>query len=324
MLIKTTKIAALLSAGTLLAASLVGCGGLGSGNVAKVYDRPITEAQMNKRAQELAIKSGGGVPGEEGDSGRFNSQAAHQLVVEELLRHEAAERGIEISEEEVQASYDAVLAQFGGTEEELLAIAKTSKEDILDGFRVRVIENKLKQDVTAGVVVNEDETMASYQKFVASYKTPEWRQLVVLVVGDQALAEELKKRLDAREDFGKLVSEYSTDEASKSKKGTVAFNKTREDLLPPEAKAAAFGAPIGELVGPVKTDKGYYIIGVVDVEPDKDTPFELVKPKFEERAREDKLAQTWDDFLKELEEKAEVIYRDDVKPTQEESTGAQG
>lgn len=313
---KLPKIAGLLAAGAIIAAVLAGCGSaLGEGNVAKVYDKNITEAEMKKRAEMLALKAGEVEVTDELLAAKFNANAVHQLVVEELLKREAANRGIEIPEDEVQASFDFIAdTNFGGDKEVLLAVLQATEEEVKEGLRVQIIDKNLREAIAAEVEVTDEDIRAAYQKFVDSYKTPEFRRLGVIVAGDEAAAQQAKQRLEAGEDLGKLVSEYSVDPATKSKQGVVSLQKTREDVLPPDIKAVAFSTVIGGIAGPVKSEKGYYVIRVQEVEPDKDTPFELVEPMFRARAREEKFNQMWDNFVRELEEKANAVYRDDVKP----------
>lgn len=318
MVIERTKLAALLSAGTLAAALLGGCGGLGEGNVAKLDNTYITEADLNKRADIIALRAGigEGLPGApEDEAAKIKKQAAKQLVDEELLKRELSNRGVEVTDEEVQATFDDVVSNnFGGNKEHLLIALQGNEEEVKGQIRTQLVEEKMRELIFAEVGINDDEVRAAYQTFVNNYKTSEWRQLGIVVVADEATAQQVKQRLESGEELTKLVTEYSIDESTKDKKGLVSLQKTREDVLPADVKAVAFSTVVGQVGGPVKSDKGYYVVLVEQVEPDKETSFELVKPLFEARARQDKYDQAWRDFIRQMEEKAGVIYREDVNP----------
>lgn len=84
--------------------------------------------------------------------------------------------------------------------------------------------------------------------------------LQILAAGDDAEAKiaGVRKRLDAGEDFGKLASELSDDEASRLRAGQFAIYERgpRDRLL----KAAAFDAELGEVVGPIRTSYGLHLL----------------------------------------------------------------
>lgn len=66
----------------------------------------------------------------------------------------------------------------------------------------------------------------------------------------------------AGEDFGALATQYSADPGSAQRAGDLGYFKKGAMVKPFEE--AAFGAPTGAIVGPVKSDFGYHIIKVVD------------------------------------------------------------
>lgn len=91
---------------------------------------------------------------------------------------------------------------------------------------------------------------------------------VICVVDREAAGREkmatLMARLDAGENFGELASELSEDPVTAPRAGALAvFERGRGDRL---LKAAAFEAAVGEIVGPIDTPRGLYL--VQRVEPD--------------------------------------------------------
>ena len=88
-----------------------------------------------------------------------------------------------------------------------------------------------------------------------------------ILVGKQELAEELKKRVDAGEDFSALAEEYS-ECPSKKRGGDLGWFGKGAMVRPFEV--AAFSAEEGAVVGPVKTEFGWHLIYVYEVQDDID------------------------------------------------------
>ncbi|MBA4601253.1 peptidylprolyl isomerase [Thermoactinomyces mirandus] len=74
-------------------------------------------------------------------------------------------------------------------------------------------------------------------------------------------AEEVKKKLNAGEDFSKLVKEYTDDPGSKETNGI--YEGTPDQFVPEFAKACR-ELPLNQVSAPIKTDYGYHIVKVLD------------------------------------------------------------
>ena len=86
-----------------------------------------------------------------------------------------------------------------------------------------------------------------------------------ILVGDKDLAEEIKKKIDDGEEFSKLAEEFS-ECPSKKRGGDLGWFGKGAMVRPFEV--AAFTADEGEIVGPVKTEFGYHIIYVYEIQDD--------------------------------------------------------
>ena len=84
-------------------------------------------------------------------------------------------------------------------------------------------------------------------------------------VGNKELAEEIKKKVDDGGDFSKLAEEFS-ECPSKKRGGDLGWFGKGAMVRPFEV--AAFSADEGAIVGPVKTEFGYHIIYVYEVQDD--------------------------------------------------------
>ena len=88
-----------------------------------------------------------------------------------------------------------------------------------------------------------------------------------ILVGTKELADEIKKKIDNGEEFSKLAEEFS-ECPSKKRGGDLGWFGKGAMVRPFEV--AAFSADEGEVVGPVKTEFGYHIIYVYEVQSDID------------------------------------------------------
>ncbi len=76
---------------------------------------------------------------------------------------------------------------------------------------------------------------------------------------------ELKERTKKGEDFGALAEQFSEDPSAKQNQGSLGYFTALQMVYPFES--AAYGAKVGEVVGPVRTQFGYHLIKVFDKRP---------------------------------------------------------
>jgi peptidyl-prolyl cis-trans isomerase D len=142
-------------------------------------------------------------------------------------------------------------------------------------------------DVAATVAVT-DEALHEYYDQVAPerYQEPERRRarhiLIEAGTDDAAAkkkAEEVLAKAKAGEDFGKLASEYSSDPGSKEQGGELGW-ATRQSFVQPFADAL-FAMQVGEISDPVKTQFGYHLIQLEEVQPARQRSFDEVRAELE-------------------------------------------
>ncbi|HEX7374766.1 MAG TPA: SurA N-terminal domain-containing protein [Steroidobacteraceae bacterium] len=148
-------------------------------------------------------------------------------------------------------------------------------------------------DVAAAVQVT-DKALHDYYDQVAAdrYTDPERRHgshiLIESGTDDAAAlkkAQQLVERAKAGEDFAKLARENSDDPGSKAAGGDLGWS-TRDAFVAPFADAL-FGMQKGEIRGPVKTQFGYHVIRLEDVQPAHQRTFDEVRTDLEADYRKD-------------------------------------
>jgi peptidyl-prolyl cis-trans isomerase D len=128
---------------------------------------------------------------------------------------------------------------------------------------------------------------------------------ILVMVNDQrtdaaaaARIAEAQKKLAGGEDFAKVAAEYSDDTASKARGGDLgAFGRNK---MVKEFEDAAFSAPVGKVVGPVKSNFGYHLIEVTAKQPGGQQPFEQVKEPIRARLTTERVRQLAENRAKDL------------------------
>ena len=82
-----------------------------------------------------------------------------------------------------------------------------------------------------------------------------------ILVDDEALAKDIRKRILEGEDWAALATLYSKDTSNKDQAGDLGWFS--RGAMVPEFEEAAFSLDIGEISEPVKTDFGWHIIRVI-------------------------------------------------------------
>ena len=117
--------------------------------------------------------------------------------------------------------------------------------------------------VRAELEVTDDEVQQYYDDNTAQFEVPEQvRASHILLLetasrsGEQARAElnDLRRRIEAGEDFAALAAEHSDDEANRENGGDLGY--FGRGAMTPAFEEAAFAAGSGELVGPIENQLG--------------------------------------------------------------------
>lgn len=131
------------------------------------------------------------------------------------------------------------------------------------------------------------------QEFTNSEEEVKARHVLVMVNDQRTDAQaqqriaEAQAKIEKGTPFAQVVQEYSDDAASKAQGGDLGF--FGRNKMVKEFEQAAFGAPVGQLVGPVKSNFGYHLIEVTGKRAAGLKPFEEVSPQIRSRMAAEQL-----------------------------------
>ncbi len=167
-------------------------------------------------------------------------------------------------------------------------------------------------DIASEVDVTEQELREYYEQIAPErFVAPERRRAshILLESGDddaaaRARADELLKQLEQGADFAALARENSDDPGSKEQGGDLGW-ATRESYVAPFAEAL-FDPSLkaGELRGPVRTQFGYHLIRLEEVEDAHQRSFDEVRDELETDFRNDRAQAIFYERSQELADEA--------------------
>jgi parvulin-like peptidyl-prolyl isomerase len=272
-------------------------------------DVTITQEQLNRAVEQTAARQGlGEVPPPDDPQYELLREAAlSDLVLGVWIRGEASERGIEVTEREVDEELQAVIESpdFGSQKafDRFLEQSGFTEEEARDRIELGVISNRVQAEILPEEPpVTEDEIQAFYDENAAQFEQPETRDVRQVVTETQAEAQDAFDQLeqdDSAKGWEVVAREFSTDEATKDAGGL------REGVIQGQSEGLLdqqiFAAPTGDLVGPFGTDAGFYVIQVENVTPAETTPLSEASESIRQTlvsARQQEAAQAFqEDFL---------------------------
>jgi foldase protein PrsA len=247
----------LAAAGLALAA----CGGVPGNSVATVDGDPITKADYEHWTTVVKKLT----PGIKNDQAR--DQVVNLLVSFRWIDGEADAMNVKVSDAEVTKSFEEQKQQSfpkPADYEKFLKDTTQTEADIRSRVRLDLLSVKIRDKVVAGSGKVSDKAIAAfYAKNKTRFSQPEKRDLRVVLTQKRAAAERAHAALE-RGDAWKAVSKrYSIDDTSKAAGGKLPAQA--KGTLDAALDKAVFSAREGELVGPVKTQYGYYVFTVTGV-----------------------------------------------------------
>jgi peptidyl-prolyl cis-trans isomerase SurA len=291
---------------------------------AVVGDSVILASEVEERAAPLLAEATR-IP----DPGKRAARAAalrrevlEHLIDDELVLQQAAELKLTVSSEQVDASIEEIKRQNNLDDEQLrqalrgqgMSMAAYRADLKRQLLRFRVINIAVGSRVT----ISDDEVKAYYDRHMKSGENVQVRASHIFVSipenadatavkEKQALAQKLLERAQGGDDFAKLAREYSDDPATRSEGGDLGY--FGRDMLPKAIEEMVFAMKPGEIRGPVRADRGFHVIKLVDRKTKAPKSLDEVKDDIRIQLRQKEMERQTKTYLSELRKKALVDIR---------------
>lgn len=270
--------------------------------------------------------------------------AYEELVRDDLLRQklfDALSQTVYVSDADVEAAYreDVERAsirylllprtRFADEAHADQATLKSYYDKHREEYRLpeqRVVDYLLvdKGILRARMEIPEEELKAYYDQHPDEFTREEQvraRHILLRTGGDRSVEEArdqieaIRRRIEGGEDFAAVAREVSEDPGSAAQGGDLGyFGRGR---MTPEFEQAAFGAKVGELVGPIESPFGVHLIEVTDRREGGSIPFEEARESVRSRLASERLDAKASELANELRGQLDDVPAGEVRARME-------
>jgi foldase protein PrsA len=193
----------------------------------------------------------------------LRDQALGLLIAAQWLEGEASDQKVKVTDAEVTKAIDTQRKQQYPKEadfQKALKDAGFTMADLRYQTRLQQLQEKLVAKIQKGAKAPTAKQISDYyNKNKSQFGAAESRDLHIVLAKDEATANKAKKAIQDGDSFASVAKQYSTDQGSKSQGGKLTVTKGNQE---PAFDDAVFKADKGDLIGPIKTQFGYYVVRV--------------------------------------------------------------
>ena len=283
-----------------------------AGDVALVDSAPnghISQAEFQASIPQEAVRVGLKAPPKPGTQQytQVKDAALSDLILQRWIEGEAADRGITISESQIQdALAQIVKTQYGNSyarlNKQLLQLHLTTQPNCiknaaappppcattaLERVRLNVLSQRIQSEVLPSgqtTAIPADAARNYYDANIAQFKQPETRDFRLILNKSKAKVDQAKAALGGNPSpatWKKVAKRFSTDPTTKTTGGL--RSGVAKGQSEPALDKQVFSAPTGQLVGPFKGQSGWYLIEVQAVHPARTEPFTRVQSQIQQQ-----------------------------------------
>jgi peptidyl-prolyl cis-trans isomerase SurA len=245
-----------------------------------------------------------------------------RLIDDHLIQQQAQELKISVSTEDVDRSIEQIKKDNGLTDaalrDELRKVGQTP-ESYRQEIRKQIIRYRvINIAVGSKVSVSDNDVQSYYDRHMKAGSNVQVRASHIFigipenadaatVLEKERTAKKLLERAKGGEDFGKLAKEFSEDPATRNEGGDLGF--FGKDMLPKPIEEMVFAMKIGEVRGPVRADRGFHVIKLVDRRAKDVKPLADVKEELRNMLKTKEMERQTKNYLTELRKKTLVDVR---------------
>lgn len=245
--------------------------------LAKVNGFEITQVELDQRLSSLPPQL----------QARFQTnkrQFLDELINQKLLLGEAQKQKVD-------------------TDEKVLSVLEQLKSELM-------IQRLVEREILEKVQVDDQEAQAYFNTNKERFKKPEQIHAYHILLSDEAAAKKVRKRVVKGEDFETVAKETSVG-PSGPRGGDLGL--VGKGQLVPEFEKAAFDLKIGEISDVVKTQFGYHVIKVTEINPSQQLEFTEIKDNIKLQLQQEKQRNLLVEFIDKLKKKSKIkVFADEI------------
>ncbi len=238
-------------------------------------------------------------------------------VDQELVRQGAAQKGVTVEDDDIEAVLNATKAQYDSEEawEQALKQSGTTEDDYRHNLEQQILVRNLYATFATNEEPSEEDVLTYAKMYVSSFDNAKRSSHILFSAEDEATAQSVLDQINAGTlDFVEAVQEYSTDSAAKEKDGDVGWDKLSS--FDAAYQEALDGLEKDQVSGLVTSSFGIHIIKCTDVykAPEELTSTDQIPTEFVEQLKsmvsQNNQSQAYQAWLDGLKEAAEIVVND--------------
>jgi foldase protein PrsA len=235
----------------------------------------------------------------------LRDQVMQLLTSFQWIQGEAKDQGIKVTDAEVKKSFDQQKKQSFPKEADYQKFLKDNgqtEKDILERVRLDLLSTKIRDKIIKGKdKVSDAQIKDFYDKNKARFSQPEKRDLRIVLTKTQAKANQAKAALESGQSWKTVAKKYSIDQASKSQGGKLPAQA--KGTLEKPLDQGVFAAKKGNIVGPVKTQFGWYVFQVDKINKATQQSLEQAKDTIRQTLASQNQQKALDKFVADFQKK---------------------
>ena len=303
-----------------LAIPLAGCG---RNDVAAVVNgEEIALTELDAQVDRLVEQSPEMFEGAEGQTRitEFKRQLLQSMIDNLLVRQAAAERGITVPDEEIDAQIEDLKGGFPSEEEFNTALteANLTVEDLRQQLRDQLVTQRLMEQLVNETEVTDEEIAAYYEQNKAEFEEQAAVRAshILFDKDDRATAERVLAEVNEGGDFAALAREHSKDPGSAAQGGDLGWSDPARPYVA-EFQGALEQLEIGQVSGLVETQYGWHVIRLDDKRDTRMQTLDEVRDQIEQDVLQERNIAAYQEFLAEIRGQAEIeILVEELRPAE--------
>ena len=238
----------------------------------------IAEGQQDiARQMLLSFLEGGAFPSQMQADSLYKARAQKRVL--EIVSIDASKMG------NLPVADEATLRDYYDKNQPLFAVPE---------YRAVTIATLEPDSMGKEASITDEQVKKAYDERTDQFMQPERRDLLQVVVQDEAKA---KKIADEAKATGNL-----SETAKKAKESAVPLEQVDEKYIVPEVSAAAFALALNGVSNPVKTQMGWHVLQVKKIEPSGIPSFDKVKEGLREELKQEQAVEGLTRIVNQLDD----------------------
>jgi parvulin-like peptidyl-prolyl isomerase len=254
-------------------------------------------------------------------------EVLERMIDEQLILQQAGDLKVTVTQDDIDKAVEDIKQQNHINQEQLVEALKEQ------GMSLASYRQDLKRQITrikvisiavrSRVSISDDDIKTYYEQNVKStgvdrkvhashiFVTIPDGATVQQVEEKRAFAAQLVQKARAGEDFAKLAREHSEDAATRKEGGDLGW--FGRGALPSAVEEIVFNMEPGEVRGPIRAERGFHVLKLVDKKDEQVRPLAEVKEQLRTALFTQEMEKQTKNWLAELRKKAHIDVRLDQK-----------